>query len=128
MVVSPGSVAQPAAASGGEQGAAVAGVHRVAGRHGRSGGAGYAYAPDYGWLRGRLEYSQSLRQWKLRYIPIDGKTDEFGGSVKLPTSNELAAFKTGDMVSVRGSVARQPSASGSFAPQYDLASIEPVVR
>ena len=90
--------------------------------------AGYAYAPDYGWLRGRLEYSQSMRQWKLRYIPIDGKTDQFGGSVKLPASNELAAYKTGDMVAVRGSLARETSASGSFAPRYELAHIEPVVR
>jgi hypothetical protein len=90
--------------------------------------AGYAYAPDYGWLRGRLEYSQSMRQWKLRYIPIDGKTDQFGGSVKLPASNELAAYKAGDMVAVRGSLARETSASGSFAPRYELAHIEPVVR
>ncbi len=90
--------------------------------------AGYAYAPDYGWLRGRLEYSQSMRQWKLRYIPIDGKTDQFGGSVKLPASNELAAYKAGDMVAVRGSLARETSASGSFAPRYDLCHIEPVVR
>jgi hypothetical protein len=90
--------------------------------------AGYAYAPDYGWLRGRLEYSQSMRQWKLRYIPIDGKTDQFGGSVKLPASNELASYKAGDMVAVRGSLARETSASGSFAPRYELAHIEPVVR
>jgi hypothetical protein len=90
--------------------------------------AGYAYAPDYGWLRGRLEYSQSMRQWKLRYIPIDGKTDQFGGSVKLPGSNELASYKAGDMVAVRGSLAREASASGSFAPRYELAHIEPVVR
>lgn len=90
--------------------------------------AGYAYAPDYGWLRGRLEYSPSMRQWKLRYIPIDGKTDQFGGSVKLPASNELAAYKAGDMVAVRGSLAREASASGSFAPRYELAHIEPVVR
>ena len=90
--------------------------------------AGYAYAPDYGWLRGRLEYSQSMRQWKLRYIPIDGKTDQFGGSVKLPASNELATYKAGDMVAVRGSLAREASASGSFAPRYELAHIEAVVR
>jgi hypothetical protein len=90
--------------------------------------AGYAYAPDYVWLRGRLEYSQSSRQWKLRYIPIDGKTDQFGGSVKLPASNELAAFQAGDMVAVRGSLARDASASGSFAPRYEVAHIEPVVR
>ena len=67
--------------------------------------ADYAFAPDYAWLRGRLEYSQSLAQWKLRYIPIDGKTDQFGGSVVLPNSPALEAFKPGDRVAVRGSLA-----------------------
>jgi hypothetical protein len=90
--------------------------------------AGYAFAPDYSWLRGSLEYSQSSRQWKLRYIPIDGETDQFGGSVKLPASDALAAFKAGDMVAVRGSVAAGPSVSGSFAPLYELAHIEPAAR
>ena len=54
--------------------------------------------------------------------------DQFGGSVKLPASNQLAAFKAGDMVAVKGSLAREASASGSFAPRYELAHIEPVVR
>jgi hypothetical protein len=92
------------------------------------GNAGYAFSPDYGWLRGRLEYSQTVRQWKLRYIPIDGQTDQYGGSVKLPTSEALASFKPGDMVAVRGSLATEAAPTGSFAPLYVLAHIEPAVR
>lgn len=90
--------------------------------------AGYAFSPDYGWLRGRLEYSHTSRQWKLRYIPIDGQTDQYGGSVKLPASQALAAYKPGDMVAVRGALASGSTTSGSFAPLYELAHIEPLVR
>ncbi|MBI3837391.1 MAG: hypothetical protein HY288_05600 [Planctomycetia bacterium] len=91
-------------------------------------GADYAFAPDYAWLRGRLEYSQSLRQWKLRYIPIDGQTDQFGGSVVLPNSPALEAFKPGDKVAVRGSLAERSATSGSFSPLYKFDHVEPLSR
>jgi hypothetical protein len=94
------------------------------GRTVRNSDTGYGYAPDYAWLRGRLEYSETARQWKLRYIPIDGKTDRFGGSVKLPSANALASFKSGDMVSVRGALAQQAAAGDPLAPLYNLAQIQ----
>jgi hypothetical protein len=90
----------------------------------RNSDTGYGYAPDYAWLRGRLEYSQAARQWKLRYIPIDGKTDHFGGSVKLPSADALASFKSGDMVSVRGALAQQAAGRDALAPLYNLAQIQ----
>jgi hypothetical protein len=86
--------------------------------------AGYAFAPDYAWLRGRLEYSQNSRQWKLRYIPIDGQTDRFGGSVVLGNSPTLEAVKPGDMVSVQGSLAARASIPGSFSPLYQINALE----
>jgi hypothetical protein len=85
--------------------------------------AEYAFTPDYTSLSGRLEYSQASRQWKLRYIPIDGKTDKYGGSVVLPNSPEMAAYKPGDRVSVRGRLAGGPPA-GSFSPLYQLERVE----
>jgi hypothetical protein len=90
--------------------------------------ADYAFAPDYAWLRGRLEYSQTSRQWKLRYIPIDGQTDQFGGSVVLPSSPSLEAFKPGDQVAVRGSLAAPGPGSGSFSPLYKLNQVEALSR
>jgi hypothetical protein len=91
-------------------------------------GADYAFAPDYTSLSGRLEYSQSSRQWKLRYIPIDGQTDSYGGSVVLRGSPQLESFKPGDQVAVRGSLAAKSSAAASFSPLYQLDRIEPLVR
>jgi hypothetical protein len=88
-------------------------------------GTDYAFAPDYAWLRGRLEYSQSAHQWKLRYIPIDGQTDQFGGSVVLPNSPALEAFKPGDRVAVHGSLAAHSFASGSFSPLYKFDQVAP---
>jgi hypothetical protein len=89
--------------------------------------SGYDSAPDYSWLSGRLEYSQTSRQWKLRYIPIDGQTDQYGGSVKLVTTPALSSFNPGDMVKVRGALASGSTTDG-FAPLYQLAHIEPLAR
>ncbi len=87
----------------------------------------YAHSADYAALRGRLEYLQSSRQWKLRYIPIDGQTDQYGGSVVLADSPALAAFQPGDFVAVAGSLAVGGAVSG-YAPHYQLASIQLLSR
>ncbi len=94
-----------------------------------SGGAtaDYAHAADYGTLRGRLEYSQTSRQWKLRYIPIDGQTDDFGGSVVLNDSPALASFQNGDLVAVQGLLSGTGSTAG-FSPRYTLTAIQRMNR
>jgi hypothetical protein len=84
----------------------------------------YSHAADYQTLRGKLEYSASLKQWKLRYIPIDGRTDRYGGSVILPASPDLAGFKPGDLVEVRGAMPATRISSSGFAPQYAPTSIQ----
>lgn len=77
----------------------------------------YGYDPDYTWLRGKLEYSQRDRRWKLRYIPVDGSTDRYGGSVVLTNPQQLDGFEPGEFVEIEGtlagSVGREP-----FAPGY----------
>ncbi|MEA1951184.1 MAG: hypothetical protein U9N87_07355 [Planctomycetota bacterium] len=65
----------------------------------------YGHAGDHDWLKGRLEYSQAQRRWKLRYIPIDGQTDQYGGSVILRKSSLLSGFERGDYVEVNGRLA-----------------------
>ncbi len=89
--------------------------------------SGFAHSPDYGTLRGRLEYSQSSRQWKLRYIPIAGRTDAYGGSVVLSDVPSLKPYAPGDMVAVNGSLAAGSESSG-FSPRYEIHAIEPLSR
>jgi hypothetical protein len=87
----------------------------------------YAHAPDYVTLRGRLEYSQSLHQWKLRYIPINGQTDAYGGSVVLSEIPDLKSYTPGDMVAVRGSLSADSKSPG-FSPRYEIHAIQPLSR
>lgn len=82
----------------------------------------YGYDPDYARLRGRLEYSNIDRQWKLRYIPIDGETDAFGGSVLVTNPDALGDYERGQFVEIHGRLAEK-SSPGSFAPTYEVASI-----
>ncbi len=85
--------------------------------------ASYGYASDYAWVRGKLEYSQIDRRWKLRYIPVDGKTDKYGGSIILADAAMLTGSERGDFVEVRGQVGPQDLKKG-FAPTYDVAEVK----
>jgi hypothetical protein len=82
-----------------------------------------SFATDYTWLRGQLDYSAVDRRWKLRYIPIDGETDRYGGSVVLVDSPRLAPFQRGQWVEVRGRLARPGREETGYAPPYEVTSI-----
>jgi hypothetical protein len=83
----------------------------------------YGHDPEYRWLRGKLEYSQIDRRWKLRYIPVHGATDQYGGSVVLPEAKVLSGCERGDFVEVRGQLGRTTSNSG-YAPTYEVAEVK----
>jgi hypothetical protein len=104
--------------------ASAAGTARTGGSAARASQA-YGYDPSYGWLRGRLEYSASQRQWKLRYIPIDGATDQFGGSVVLADGAATQGLRAGDFVTAQGRVVGASQPGRGFSPRYEVASIEP---
>jgi len=85
--------------------------------------ANYGHAADYAWLRGRLEHSQVDGQWKLRYIPIGGTTDEYGGSVVLSDPAMLSGCERGDFIEVRGKMRKADLTKGR-SPIYDIAGVE----
>jgi hypothetical protein len=87
----------------------------------------YGYHGDYTWLKGRIEYSTTARQWKLRYIPRDAsehKIDNFGGSVILANSDLLKGYSGGEFVRVEGRVTGHNGSAHGFAPAYQVARIE----
>ena len=84
----------------------------------------YGFDPEYRWLRGKLEYSQIDRRWKLRYIPIDGQTDEFGGSVVLSDKTLLSGCERGDFVEIRGHLGQRPEDDQEYSPVYEVAEIK----
>jgi hypothetical protein len=85
----------------------------------------YSHHTNYSWLRGKLEYSNAGKRWKLRYIPIDGQTDQYGGSVVLPNSPLLENFRPGEMVTAEGSIGTVPAEHGRFSPLFELRAIKP---
>ncbi len=84
----------------------------------------YGFDPQYGWLRGKLEFSESDRQWKLRYIPIDGATDNFGGSVILVDTPLLSGYERGDFVEVAGKLISASPDKRGYAPKYQVGQIK----
>jgi hypothetical protein len=83
---------------------------------------GYGFDPSYSWLKGKLEYSPSQKRWKLRYIAVEGPTDEFGGSVIL-ADDKLAGFEPGDFVRVQGRLSQTAGAAKGFSPPYSIERI-----
>lgn len=87
--------------------------------------ASYGHDPEYRWLRGRLEYSEIDRRWKLRYIPIDGVTDDFGGSVVLADASQLSGYERGQIVEVHGALGHPPeNADRGYAPEFQIREIQ----
>ncbi len=82
----------------------------------------YDYDSSYSRLRGRLEYSQADRRWKLRYIPVDGRTDDYGGSVILSDPTLLGGYERGDFVEVSGHMGRSDPKQG-FSPSYEVSEV-----
>jgi len=81
--------------------------------------ARYGHADDYSWLKGKLEYSAARKEWKLRYIPLDGTTDEYGGSVILDHVN-VSDYSAGDFVAVRGKLAGRDAEARDFSTSYQV--------
>jgi hypothetical protein len=87
-------------------------------------GATYGFDSSYAWLQGQLEYSAATKQWKVRYVPINGPTDRYGGSVVLSSTPALTGFKAGDFVSVKGRFAGTTPAPNSYAPLYQVSAVD----
>lgn len=83
----------------------------------------YDFDAGYRRLRGKLEYSEATRRWKLRYIPADGATDDFGGSVVIDDSSCLSGFERGDFVEAHGEVVSGAGDARGFAPNFSVTRI-----
>ena len=86
----------------------------------------YGYDPNHKWLRGKLEYSERENRWKLRYIPIDGATDAYGGSVVLADVSRLSGCERGDFVEVHGEIGRRAEEKQGFAPDFKISRVVPL--
>ena len=84
----------------------------------------YGHDPNYAWLRGKLEYSQLERGWRLRYVPAEGQADQYGGSVVLSDAKLLAGYERGDFVEVLGKLTPAASADRASAPSYAITQIK----
>jgi len=85
-------------------------------------GVNYGYDPGYKALRGKLDYSVTARLWRLRYLPMDGPIDEYGGTVVIADSRQVNGFEPGDFVAVQGSLS--PPTAGDNSATYAISRIK----
>jgi hypothetical protein len=81
---------------------------------------GYGFDPRYAWLKGKLEFSPGQKRWKLRYIAVEGPTDEYGGSVILPEADKLKGFEPGDFVRIQGKLLETAGGAKGFSRAYSI--------
>lgn len=88
----------------------------------------YGRAPDYTRLKGKLEYSATRKQWKLRYIPVDaaGQTDQYGGSVLLAGVADMSQFHDGDFAAIEGTLGQRADDAKDYAASYQVRQIQRV--
>jgi hypothetical protein len=85
--------------------------------------AEYGHDREYRRLQGVLEHSRISGRWKLRYIPVDGETDDYGGSVRLQATGTLDSFQHGEAVTIEGHIEAADTERGVYAPKYLIESI-----
>jgi len=81
--------------------------------------ARFGFDPQYQWLRGQIQYSQSTGQWHLRYAvaesgAVGGGPDQFGGQVLIGNPHLLGGLQPGDYVQVQGQLTTQPGGVSSY--------------
>lgn len=84
----------------------------------------YGYDSQYRWVKGKLEYSQTSRAWRLRYIPPDAANDNYGGSVILSDASKLGGLQNGEYVVAYGAIGPAAADNGSFAAMYHVTRVE----
>ncbi|MDZ4819113.1 MAG: hypothetical protein SGJ20_09095 [Planctomycetota bacterium] len=87
-------------------------------------GGTYNHDAGYRTLQGKLDYLQSCGIWKLRYIPVDGQTDDYGGSVVLSDKSRLNGFSSGDFVTVQGRLTGATTQSQDYSVPYQIDQIQ----
>jgi hypothetical protein len=83
-----------------------------------------AIADDASWIIGQLFYIHAGGGlWIVRYAPLD-KEDRYGGGVVLAKGTDMAQFREGDLVYVRGAVLNEGRASKYVGgPLYRATSV-----
>ncbi len=79
----------------------------------------FGFDPQYQWLRGQIQYSQTTGQWYLRYLVAEngasgGGSDQFGGQLLIGNPHLLGGLQPGDYVQVQGQLTTQPGGVGSY--------------
>ncbi|NOZ38674.1 MAG: hypothetical protein GXP24_00430 [Planctomycetes bacterium] len=81
----------------------------------------FGFDPQYGWLRGQLQYASETGQWSMKYLPSQGNVDALGGNLPIANPQVLGDLQPGDYVQLRGRV-EQGQFNGS--PSYTVSVVQ----
>lgn len=82
----------------------------------------YSIGPGYQSLSGMLEISPATGGWQIRYLPVGGAADQFGGRLEVMNGEVLAGRQPGQVVTLQGQLVASPHGP-SFPPQYAVYTV-----
>lgn len=83
----------------------------------------FEHSADYSSLTGTLMYVHADGgYWMVRYASID-QEDRYGGSVVLARDAEMADYREGDLISVRGDIIQEKTSTSLNSPLYRVSDI-----
>jgi hypothetical protein len=84
----------------------------------------FGFDPQYGWIRGQLEFEPTSQQWQLRYVSQNGIADQFGGRLLIANPGVLGDLQPGAYVQLQGQLGSQPTGPSTAVPIYSISAVQ----
>lgn len=84
----------------------------------------FGFDTTYSWLRGQLQYYPQTGYWGLRYVPLQGTSDPYGGVVVINNSEVLEGVQPGEFLLIQGFLETADNGDGTFVPLYTVEGIQ----
>ena len=86
--------------------------------------ARFGFDGSYATLRGQLQYYPQTGYWGVRYIPLQGAPDHYGGVAVISNPEILGGLQPGEFLLIQGFIEPHDNGDGTFVPSYTVQGIQ----
>ncbi len=86
--------------------------------------ARFGFDPTYRWLRGQLQYYPQTGYWGVRYVPLGGAADSYGGVAVIDNPEVLGGVQPGEYLAVQGYLETAEAGNGQFLPLFTVEGVQ----
>ncbi len=86
--------------------------------------ARFGFDGSYATLRGQLQYYPQTGYWGVRYIPLQGTPDHYGGVAVISNPEILGGLQPGEFLLIQGFMEPHDNGDGTFVPSDTVQGIQ----